>query len=509
MIIFLGQKLKFLLIFILVVVGISFVFFGDWSGHGGSGLVIPAKIQGRNITVPELQQAIRAERLIYTVSSGQLPPSGSEADRNFASRGWNRLLILNEAQKSGFTVPASKLETFIRTNPIFQKPGTQEYSPEQFARFKQFVLDPQGITPDRFLEIIRDQFIYEFWVGALESTAVVLPDETEKAFQSLFGKASLEYIAIPAASVTASIPVNDEVLRGYYDKRPERFQLPEQRKVDVVFFRLPANADKLSEEERTKLRRSLGEKAYQFTEPFYAAAEAGQPLPDFNEAVKAAGLTVETSPYIARGGSVPGTTGGTALAGVAFTLDENRSLSDYIAIPEGFAVLRLREIQPPTLRPFDAVKAEVRKAYLETETNLRLQAAGENLVIRLRKELAEGKSWPQAVAASGARSISIPPFVPASGPDAKMAVSDLARLLSTQLEPGKISDPLPQGDTVYIFHLAARAEPEASVRSEMLPRVQEQLLQQRRLQIREEWLTSLSSAPGTVVPRELLGLDLN
>jgi len=509
MITFLGQKLKFVLIFVFVIIAVSFVFFDSWSSAPGGGSAIPAKIRGRNLTIPEFQTALRAERLLFTLGTGQLPPSSSEADRLFASRAWNRLLVLEEARRSGFTVPSSRLESFIRTNPIFHKPGTEEYSPDQFARFKQFVLDPQGISPDRFLEILRDQLVFEAWMGGLQATAVVPPAEVESAFQNLFGKVVLHAVEIPAASVAKDIPLADEALRAFYDKRPERFELPEQRKFDAVFLRLPAGSDKLGEEERARARRALGEKAYQFTEPFYAAAEAGRSLPDFAAAAKAAGLAVEATPYLARGGAFPGTTGGATLLEAGFLLTPEKPVSDYIALPEGFAILHLREVQPPTVRPFESVKAEVRAAYLASETSLRLQAAGENLVLRLRKELAAGRTWAQAVAASGTRSTALPAFAPAEGPDPKSPAADLARVMASQLEPGKVSDLMPTDGRAWIFHMESRATPDPALRESILPRLRQQLLQQRQAQLQEDWLASRSRLPGTVAPDGLLRETLN
>ena len=503
MITFLGQKLKFVLIFVFVIIALSFVFFDSWTGRTSSG-GFPAKIQGRPLTVPEFQNALRAERMMFTLSTGQLPPSSAEADRHFASRAWNRLLVLDEARRTGFTVPGSKLESLIRSNPLFHKPGTEEYSPEQFARFKQFVLDPQGISPERFLEMLRDQLVFESWMGGLDAAAVVLPSEEESAFRNLFGKVTLHAVELTAASVAKDIPQDESAVRAFYDQRPERFALPEQRKFDAVFLRLPPGADKLSEEDRARARRALGEKAYQFTEPFYAAAEAGRELPDFAEAARAAGLTVETSPWLARHGAYPGTSGGDALLEVGFLLKPEKPVSEYIAIPEGFAILRLRDIQPPTLRPYESVKAEVRAAYLASETTLRLQATGENLVLRLRKELDEGKTWAQAVAAVGTRSTPLPAFSAADGPDPKLPTADLARTMASQLEPGQVSDLLPTEGRAWIFHMESRAEPDPALRETILPRLRQQLLQQRRLQLREDWLTSRSRLPGTVPPAELV-----
>lgn len=503
MITFLSQKLKFLLILVLVVIGISFIFFGDWS-HGQGRAVTPAKIAGRTISLTEYQNAIRAERLVFTLNSGQLPPSGTEADRLFAQRAWQRLLILEQARESGPAVPPSRLDNLIRANPLFIRPDNGEYAPEQFARFKQFVLDPQGISPERFLEILRDQVLIEEWIESVHAAAIVQPAEPEQRLHTLFGRVSMFAVEIPAASVQKEIQITDEALRAFYDRRPERYQLPEQRKFEVVFFRLPPSADKMSESDRAAARRSLGEKAYQFTEPFYNATEAGTPLPDFAATARAKSLNVETTPYLARSGAFPGVREGSSLLEAAFLLTPERPVSDYIAIPEGFAVLHLLDIQPPTLRPFDQVKADVRAAYLQSETNQRLQAVGENLVLRLRKELAEGRSWPQATAAAGVRSTPLPAFVPANDTGLKLPDAETVRAVATRLNPGGVSELIVRDGKAMILHLASREQPDPATRDAALPRLRDQLIQERRFQTRTAWINALQQQPRTVSP-----LDLN
>jgi hypothetical protein len=98
----------------------------------------------------------------------------------------------------------------------------------------------------------------------------------------------------------------------------------------------------------------------------------------------------------------------------------------------------------------------------------------------------------------------MPPFTAVEGPDPKLPTADLARVIASQLEPGQVSDLLPTEGRSWIFYLESRAEPDPAQREVVLPRLRQQLLQQRRLQLREEWLASRSRLPGTVAPA---GLD--
>lgn len=512
MLTFLSQKLKFILVIILAIIGISFVFFGDWSGSGrGRGPAFSAKIQGHPISLTDFQHSIRASRIAYTLGTGQIPGSGNEVSRAIAQQAWTRLLLLAEIHGAGLTASPADVQEAIRKHPIFQDPAKKAFSPEYFKRFQDYVLTPQGVTLDRFFEIMRDQLLIEAWLGGLQDSAVIQVAEAEEAFRNLYGPVTMDYIQITPASVAGKIQPDDTALRGFYDKRTDRFALPEQRKVDYILIKLPANASSLPADAQTKIRRELGEKAYQFTEPFYTALENGKPAPDFVTQAKAAGLEVQTSPYFTRDGFVFSGPTGTSLAQMAFTLTPERPVSDYVQVAEGYAILHLREVQPPSVRPFETVKEEVRKAYIESETNIRLQAASDNIALNIRKDLAAGKTFAQAAAAAGQKPASLPTFVVAAQ-DAKGATHPLlntARFRSMQLKPGQLSQPFPHEGNIVLLHLVSRGEPDASKQAEVLPRLKEQLLQQRRGQIREEYLTGLGERKGTTIPANLLAEGAN
>jgi|GEM_PF-437154 len=512
MLTFLSQKFKFILVIVLAIIGVSFVFFGDWSGRGrGRGPVFAAKIEGRSVSLTDFQHSIRASRIAYTMGTGQVPGSGNDISRAISQQAWTRLLLLAEIHQAGLTASPADVQDAIRKHPIFQDPVKKTFSPEYFKRFQDYVLTPQGVTLDRFFEIMRDQILIEAWLGGLQDAAVIQVAEAEEAFRNLYGPVTMDYIQITPASVIGKIQPDDQTLRSFYDKRTDRFSLPEQRKVDYILLKLPANVSTLPADAQAKVRRELGEKAYQFTEPFYTALETGKPAPDFAAQAKAAGLELQSSPYFARDGFVFSGPTGTALAQMAFTLTPERPVSDYVQVAEGYAILHLREIQPPSVRPFETVKEEVRKAYIESESNIRLQAASENIALNIRKDLDAGKTFTQAAAAAGQKVLPLPTFVVAAQ-DAKGATNPLlntARFRSMQLKPGQLSQPFPQEGNIVLLHLVSRGEPDATKQAEVLPRLKEQLLQQRRGQLREEYLTGLGERKGTTIPANLLAEGAN
>jgi hypothetical protein len=174
---FLNKKLKFLLIVILAIIGISFIFFGQWTPHSpvmGAGVL--ARIDGRNIKERDFYFEQQATSVIYTLQTGQQPPSGAQAENYFRLHTWNRLLVLAAAKQSKVRVSEEQAYDFIVHHPLFLgKDG--KYSEEAYRNFQQRVLQPQGLDEKRFIQVIRDQLAYEQTIRGIANTAVVQPAE--------------------------------------------------------------------------------------------------------------------------------------------------------------------------------------------------------------------------------------------------------------------------------------------------------------------------------------------
>jgi hypothetical protein len=85
MITFLHDKLKGLLLVLLAVVGVSFIFFGNWTPKGG---VDPAsqsmgQINGRSLTLNEFVAAQRQSVLEITLETGRIPAAEQNELLNF------------------------------------------------------------------------------------------------------------------------------------------------------------------------------------------------------------------------------------------------------------------------------------------------------------------------------------------------------------------------------------------------------------------------------------------
>ena len=504
---FLNKKLKFLLIVVLAVIGISFIFFGQWStgaGRSVGGNATVAKIEGKNITYKDFFAEQQASRIIYSLQTGQQAPDGAQAEQVFRMQTWNRMLVLAAAKKSGIKVGEDQALEFIAKHPIFKDQNGQ-FSEQAFKFFKENILQPRGIDQKRFINIVREQMVYEQMIQNIAGTTVVQPSDVEQAVDKLYGKASLQYVEVSEDAIRKSLKPTDQELLAYYNANAAEYAVPETRSVEYVKFQLDAKQAALKGEERAAAMRELSRKAYEFTNPFFSAYDTKSALPDFKAAAAKAGLSViEVKPF-AKTDSIIDKDAGKHLAVNAFALSDNTPVSDYLQVENGFIVLHLTGSIPGAAKPFETVRAEVLKKYTDYLAMNRLLEQAKAVSAALRADLTAGKTWQQAVADQKLKAQSLPDFVPTEAkPNDKIPLLERAVYVAEQLEEGTVSEPVRSPNGAAIFYLAKRVKPSEKQVAEVQPAILKQVEQIRRQQTVSQWINSLLTSPKTHIPQEAL-----
>jgi peptidyl-prolyl cis-trans isomerase C len=137
----------------------------------------------------------------------------------------------------------------------------------------------------------------------------------------------------------AKLPLGDDVLRRYYETHPSEFEQPGRVRARHIVVKSQAEAEAVL----GRLRRSA----------------------DFAQMARANNIdsTRETGGelgWVARGVMVA------SFEKVLFGLEVGE-ISGVVQTPFGFHVVRAEEIEPPTRRPFDSVRNEVRQKVLEAD----------------------------------------------------------------------------------------------------------------------------------------------
>ncbi|EWY42287.1 parvulin peptidyl-prolyl isomerase [Skermanella stibiiresistens SB22] len=277
-----------------------------------------------------------------------------------------RTLLSMAADEAGLRVSDQLVLSELRNEPAFRNQLGQ-FDPGQFRS----VLAANQLTEDAYVQILRSEIKRTQLVGAVAAGAQAPTPLVEDLFRRQAERRVAETILVPNAAmgdvgtpddaalaafhqdkavrftapefrkltvgrlavedVAKEITVSDEDLRAAYDARAEEFQTPERRTVDQVLVADEATA--------RGIESALGQ---------------GRSLQD---AATGAGAEVITLGSLSRG-DLPA-----ELAEPVFTLQQG-AVSAPIQSPLGWHLMRVDQIEPGSVRPFEEVRdtllAEVR-----------------------------------------------------------------------------------------------------------------------------------------------------
>ncbi|MDH3403039.1 MAG: SurA N-terminal domain-containing protein [Acidobacteriota bacterium] len=184
-------------------------------------------------------------------------------------------------------------------------------------------------------------------------------------------------------------------------------------------------------------------------------------------------VTRTTTEAFGRDDNVPGIGRATEFTSRAFELEPG-AVSEALQVARGWAVLALREIQPPRLPELDEVRAEVTAAYRAAR---QLEIARERMAAA-HATLGAGKTFAEVADELGATPEDAGPFGAGGSVGTLGRAADVARLALT-LDEGAISEPLTHDDEVVMFEVTARTRFDRAAYLEQEDSVRERLESER------------------------------
>jgi hypothetical protein len=125
---------------------------------------------------------------------------------------------------------------------------------------------------------------------------------------------------------------------------------------------------------------------------------------------------------------------------------------------------------------------------------------------RVNGELARGAKWEDLVKSAGLTPTKVPTFAPADPKPLTFPDADRIRQVVTQLEANRVS-PFVRTETGGLaVYVTKRLPVTTEVASAQLPKIQTQLLNQRRSQLARDLLVGQASQPGNELPQEVVQL---
>ena len=230
---FVRSHRNWMMLFILVLILPSFVFFGIQGYNASSdkdGAL--ATVDGTPITQQQYDAALRdrSERMRQNFGANFDPalldtPEARAAvlDQLVLDRA-----LASEAQKSNVVVPVDRLREVISGIPALQQDGKFSYE-----RYKAF-LASRSMTEAAFEQNLRNDLRKQTFVQAVVESAIVPKQVTERIERILLEQREVRALRFPADQFASKAAVTDAQVAEYYQGNRKEFETPESVRIEYV-----------------------------------------------------------------------------------------------------------------------------------------------------------------------------------------------------------------------------------------------------------------------------------
>ena len=400
-------------LFALII--LSFVVVGaqsDIFGNLGPRHVISAG--DRSVGGAEFRTKLESTRANFAEQMGR-PVTFEE----MASEGYIEQYLQEQTRTLGFAEWAWKVGirpgkdlvlSEIRKIPAFFNQVTGRFDQASYEQ----VLAQQNITPEMFLNEVRNQYSFRHF-----GTAMISGVELPKAYSAIFAASAAEtrdgaWFTVTQDMAGRAKDPTDEQLQAFIRENEAQLRIPEFRQMSLVLFTpgpndaLPAITD-AQLRERFEFRKASLTQAERrsFTVLTVPTQEAAAKIAADLRAGKdvnavAAANNIQPAPY---NNTARSALGDAKIAEGVFALPA-AGVTDPIQSAVGFSVAKITAIVAGNEPSFDAVRAELTRE-LQGEA---AQKISFDRVKAFEDARTEGKSIADAVKASGARIVQLPPL---------------------------------------------------------------------------------------------------
>jgi peptidyl-prolyl cis-trans isomerase D len=356
-----------------VLFGILILSFAIW----GIGDIFRGAPSNRVATVGQTE--ISAERFRTAYNSeiqrlnqqfrANITPEQARAfglDQQVLARLISEAVLAERARDLGLSASDQLVARKIVEEPALRGPNGQF----DRARFEQ-VLRDNGLTEGGFISDQRAALVRLHLVDAL-TAALPVPTAAKEAMNRFANeRRDATYILLtPAAAGEIATPT-DEQLQAFYEERKSSFNAPEYRTLNVVALgpeslakpEAVADADARERYEQTKSRFGSPERRTVQQMTFASAEEAETAFNRIREGAAFEAIATERNlgpQDLVLGSFTKSEMLDSAVADAAFSLEQG-AVSGPVQGRFGPVLLRVTEIQPEAVRPFEEVSAEVRR----------------------------------------------------------------------------------------------------------------------------------------------------
>ncbi|ATD03739.1 MAG: peptidyl-prolyl cis-trans isomerase D [Pseudoalteromonas tetraodonis] len=373
---------------ILGAVILSFALAGIGSYLGQTTEQPVAEVNGIKISQTEFSRALQNERSRLEQQFGEYftqiaadPTYMAQIRQGVIDRLVQQELQSQLATELGLRVSDESIRQTILELPYF-KIGDQ-FNNDRYLQ----VIRQMNFQPDSFREYLRDDMTRSQLVSAVAGTDFALQNELKSAIALQQQTRSIDYLVIDKQAMQANVDVTDQEVADYYELNAGQFLSPEL--ISVNYIELDADDIDVASVSEDDVKAYYEQSKAQYIEPEKrrvshilidnsedddaAKAKAESLLAQLNAGADFAQLAESSSDDI-----VSAEMGGDlewierdvmepAFEDAAFALQNKGDYSDVVASEFGYHIIKLTDIQSQQVKPYDAVKADLRAELEQAE----------------------------------------------------------------------------------------------------------------------------------------------
>ena len=365
---------RWIALILLALVSVGFIFWrADF--NNGRTATFAAKVNGENLSLQEFDRTLQFRQNQYQQQyRTELSEDMRRQLRQSVVEEMVRSAVLKQrADEQGYRASDARVIDSIHKNPSFQvddhferrlydsllaqnglSPAGYEASQRaemQVRDLQEGIVESTFLTPAefrRYIELYNQRreigyglFTVDAFLGrvTIDEAAISSHYDSNQARYQTTETVDLEYVELSLADIAATVDVSDDALRKAYDEDKERFQTTEERHARHILITVAKGGD----EEAARAKAA-------------AIAERARKGEDF---AKLAAEVSEDAGTKAQGGDLGWMTPRDAPFENALFGMQAGAISDPVRSDFGFHVIKLDEIRPATVRPFEEVRDEL------------------------------------------------------------------------------------------------------------------------------------------------------
>ena len=444
------KRQRILLIVVTVLTIVSFVWFMNPTRTRNTPQAVIGKINGRSITVEELQKVDRSGQIAYLLQFSdllqQLTAGQGSREQQREVFAWNVLLIRDESKRLQLDPSAEEIRNAERSLAAFQTDN--QFDPSKYQQTVE-LLKKNGMTAVDLDDVVADRLRFQK-ISAIIRGSSPLPEALyRQTYEQQNQLLRCSFIRLNSADFQKDIVVSDQDVQNYYKEHAAQLQTPEKKKIEFVAFALTEEQKKLADQQKQTELKTLAEQAEAFVQPL------GDHPDQFDQVAQEKGLKVQQTGFFEANQPDPLIMTLPEVVRQAQNLTKDQPL-DEVQGKDGFYVIRLVDLQPSRPLTLEEAKDQIVAGIKKGKVQEAILTKGQQIRSQIEEAIKGGATFADAAQKAGLKVESAEPFAMMGKPDMKNPVFVALRMNQVELQPGQISGVLFESEDGLLVHLDSK-----------------------------------------------------